>query len=117
MTHELILLIGLAVGVDYSMFYLKREREERAAGRSEGRARSGRSHVRPVSADLGLTVIVAMSGMFLAGVQGMSAFASGTILVVAVAMLGSLTVLPRHSPGSAIGSSEAGPFVQPVATR
>ena len=33
-----ILLIGLAVGVDYSLFYLKREREERAAGRSEGAA-------------------------------------------------------------------------------
>ena len=31
----LVLLVGLAVGVDYSMFYLKREREERAAGRSE----------------------------------------------------------------------------------
>ena len=31
----IILLIGLAVGVDYTMFYLKREREERAAGRSE----------------------------------------------------------------------------------
>ena len=33
-----ILLIGLAVGVDYSLFYLRREREERAAGRSEGAA-------------------------------------------------------------------------------
>jgi RND superfamily putative drug exporter len=42
----------------------------------------------------GLTVIIAMAGMFLAGVQEMSAFAIGTILVVAVAMLGSLTVLP-----------------------
>ena len=30
----MVLLIGLAVGVDYSMFYLRREREERAAGRS-----------------------------------------------------------------------------------
>ncbi len=94
-TYEVILLIGLAVGVDYSMFYLKREREERAAGRSEeaaleaAAATSGRSVL--IS---GLTVIVAMSGMFLAGVQGMSAFASGTIIVVAVAMLGSLTVLP-----------------------
>jgi RND superfamily putative drug exporter len=94
-TYELILLIGLAVGVDYSMFYLKREREERAAGRSEeaaleaAAATSGRSVL--IS---GLTVIIAMSGMFLAGVQGMSAFAVGTILVVAVAMLGSLTVLP-----------------------
>jgi uncharacterized membrane protein YdfJ with MMPL/SSD domain len=94
-TYEVILLIGLAVGVDYSMFYLKREREERAAGRSEqaaleaAAATSGRSVL--IS---GLTVIVAMSGMFIAGVQGMSAFALGTILVVAVAMLGSLTVLP-----------------------
>ena len=93
--YELILLIGLAVGVDYSMFYLKREREERAAGRSEGAAleaaaaTSGRSVL--IS---GLTVIIAMAGMFLAGIQGMSAFAVGTILVVAVAMLGSLTVLP-----------------------
>jgi uncharacterized membrane protein YdfJ with MMPL/SSD domain len=93
--YELILLIGLAVGVDYSMFYLKREREERAAGRSPSAAvaaaaaTSGRSVL--IS---GLTVIVAMAGMFLAGVQGMSAFAMGTIIVVAVAMVGSLTVLP-----------------------
>jgi len=93
--YELILLIGLAVGVDYSMFYLKREREERAAGRSPSAAvaaaaaTSGRSVL--IS---GLTVIIALAGMFLAGVQGMSAFASGTIIVVAVAMLGSLTVLP-----------------------
>ena len=93
--YEVILLIGLAVGVDYSMFYLKREREERAAGRSAeaaleaAAATSGRSVL--IS---GLTVIIAMAGMFLAGIQGMSAFAVGTIIVVAVAMLGSLTVLP-----------------------
>jgi RND superfamily putative drug exporter len=93
--YEVILLIGLAVGVDYSMFYLKREREERAAGRSASAAvaaaaaTSGRSVL--IS---GLTVIIAMAGMFLAGVQGMSAFAMGTIIVVAVAVLGSLTVLP-----------------------
>jgi uncharacterized membrane protein YdfJ with MMPL/SSD domain len=93
--YEVILLIGLAVGVDYSMFYLKREREERAAGRSEEAAlqaaaeTSGRSVL--VS---GLTVIVAMAGMFFAGVEGMTQFGVGTILVVACAMLGSLTVLP-----------------------
>jgi uncharacterized membrane protein YdfJ with MMPL/SSD domain len=93
--YEVILLIGLAVGVDYSMFYLKREREERAAGRSASAAvaaaaaTSGRSVL--IS---GLTVIIAMGGMFFAGVQGMSAFAMGTIIVVAVAVLGSLTVLP-----------------------
>ena len=64
----IVLLIGLAVGVDYSMFYLRREREERAAGRSPrealeiAAATSGRSVL--VS---GLTVIVAMAGMFLTG--------------------------------------------------
>jgi uncharacterized membrane protein YdfJ with MMPL/SSD domain len=91
----LVLLIGLAVGVDYTMFYLRREREERAAGRSEraaleaAAATSGRSVL--VS---GFTVIIAMAGMFLTGDKMFAAFAVATILVVAVAMLGSLTVLP-----------------------
>ena len=48
-----VLLVGLAVGVDYSLFYLKREREERASGKSSpGCARSGRRHLRAVGADL-----------------------------------------------------------------
>jgi uncharacterized membrane protein YdfJ with MMPL/SSD domain len=91
----LVLLIGLAVGVDYTMFYLRREREERAAGRSEraaleaAAATSGRSVL--IS---GLTVIVAMAGMFLTGDKIFASFGVATILVVAVAMLGSLTVLP-----------------------
>jgi len=91
----IVLLIGLAVGVDYSMFYLKREREERAAGRSEqaaleaAAATSGRSVL--IS---GLTVMVAMAGMFLTGDKGFASFGLATMIVVAVAMLGSLTVLP-----------------------
>ncbi|HEU4948759.1 MAG TPA: MMPL family transporter [Kribbella sp.] len=91
----LVLLIGLAVGVDYSMFYLKRERQERAAGRSEGAAlaaaaaTSGRSVL--VS---GLTVMASMAGMFLTGDATFASLALATILVVAVAVLGSLTVLP-----------------------
>ena len=49
----MVLLIGLAVGVDYSMFYLKRERQERAAGRSErGCARGCRRNLRPLGAHL-----------------------------------------------------------------
>ena len=97
---EVILLIGLAVGVDYSLFYLKREREERAAGRSESAAleaaaaTSGRSVL--IS---GLTVMIAMAGMFFAGDPAFSSFAVGTILVVAIAMLGSLTVLPAVLSG------------------
>jgi uncharacterized membrane protein YdfJ with MMPL/SSD domain len=90
-----VLLIGLAVGVDYSMFYLRREREERAAGRSEraaleaAAATSGRSVL--VS---GLTVLVAMAGLFLIGDATFASFAYATMIVVAVAVLGSLTVLP-----------------------
>src|SRR5204863_4248326 len=90
-----VLLVGLAVGVDYSMFYLRREREERAAGRSEraaleaAAATSGRSVL--IS---GLTVMVAMAGMFLTGDATFASFAYATMMVVAIAMVGSLTVLP-----------------------
>ena len=93
--NAVVLLIGLAVGVDYSMFYLKREREERAAGRAEGAsveaaaATSGRSVL--IS---GFTVIVAMAGMFISGDKTFSGFAAATILVVATSVVGSLTVLP-----------------------
>ena len=93
--NEVILLIGLAVGVDYSMFYLRREREERKSGRSEqaalaaAAATSGRAVL--VS---GLTVMVAMAGMYLGGASTFTSFATGTITVVAVAVVGSLTVLP-----------------------
>jgi len=92
---SLILLIGLAVGVDYSLFYLRREREERAKGASEdvalqtAAATSGRAVL--VS---GMTVVIAMAGMFVTGNEGFTSMAVGTIVVVAVAVLGSLTVLP-----------------------
>jgi uncharacterized membrane protein YdfJ with MMPL/SSD domain len=92
---SVILLIGLAVGVDYSMFYLRREREERARGASEdaaletAAATSGRAVL--VS---GITVAAAMAGMYFAGAATFDSFASGTILVVAIAVVGSLTVLP-----------------------
>jgi uncharacterized membrane protein YdfJ with MMPL/SSD domain len=91
----IVLLIGLAVGVDYSLFYLKREREERAAGRGEraaleaAAATSGRSVL--VS---GLTVMVAMAGMLFTGDKTFMGFGLATTIVVAVAVLGSLTVLP-----------------------
>jgi uncharacterized membrane protein YdfJ with MMPL/SSD domain len=93
--NSVILLIGLAVGVDYSLFYLRREREERAAGRGEqasleaAAATSGRAVL--IS---GFTVIIAMAGMYLAGAPTFQSFATGTILVVAVSVVGSLTVLP-----------------------
>jgi uncharacterized membrane protein YdfJ with MMPL/SSD domain len=91
----IVLLIGLAVGVDYTMFYLRREREERAAGKSEeaaleaAAATSGRAVL--IS---GFTVLVAMGGMLLTGDRDFASFGIATMTVVAVAMLGSLTVLP-----------------------
>jgi RND superfamily putative drug exporter len=93
--NAVLLLIGLAVGVDYSLFYIKREREERAAGRDEraaleaAAATSGRSVL--IS---GFTVIVAMAGMLVTGDKSYFSFGISAMMVVAVAMLGSLTVLP-----------------------
>ena len=94
-TMHVMLLVGLAVGVDYCLFYIRRERDERRAGADPHRAlvvaaqTSGRSIW--VS---GLTTIVAMAGMFLTQDTTFVSFAVGTILVVATAVLGSLTVLP-----------------------
>lgn len=94
-TSSVMLLVGLAVGVDYCMFYLRREREERAKGRDAetalriAAATSGRSVL--VS---GLSVVVAMAGMFLSGMRLFEGFATAAILVVLVAVGGSVTVLP-----------------------
>ena len=92
---SVMLLMGLAVGVDYCLFYLRREREERAGGHDPqaslriAAATSGRSVL--IS---GLTVIVAMAGMFLSGMQLFAGFAIATISVVLIAVAGSVTVLP-----------------------
>src|SRR5215470_1160199 len=92
---SVMLLIGLAVGVDYSMFYVKRQREERAAGRpvldaiEVAAATSGRSVL--IS---GLTVLLAMAGMFLTGSKIFYGMGQATMIVVAVAVVGSLTLLP-----------------------
>ncbi|GIH72525.1 MMPL family transporter [Sphaerimonospora thailandensis] len=94
-TSNVMLLIGLAVGVDYSLFYIMRAREERAKGLGKRRAleiaaaTSGRAVL--IS---GITVVVAMAGMFLTGNGVFMGFAEGTILVVLTAVVGSLTVLP-----------------------
>ena len=94
-TSEVVLILGMAVGIDYSLFYLRREREERAKGASHAQAlrvaagTSGRAIV--VS---GLTVMIALAGLFLTGYAVFSGIAIGTIVVVGVAVAGSLTVLP-----------------------
>jgi len=94
-TSEVVLLIGMAVGIDYSLFYLRREREERARGASVAQAlrtaaaTSGRAIV--IS---GLTVMVALAGLFLTGAAIFTGMAFGAIAVVGVAVVGSLTFVP-----------------------
>jgi uncharacterized membrane protein YdfJ with MMPL/SSD domain len=99
--NEIVLLVGLAVGVDYSLFYLRREREEKARGHAPkdavaiAAATSGRAVL--IS---GVTVIVAMAGMLLAGDSTFTALGIGAMLVVFVAMIGSVTVIPALLSGS-----------------
>jgi RND superfamily putative drug exporter len=92
---SVILLMGMAVGVDYSLFYLKREREERALGRTHidaiTIAAETSGHAVVVS---GISVVIAMGGLYLADDAVFSSLATGSIIVVAVAVLASLTVLP-----------------------
>jgi RND superfamily putative drug exporter len=92
---QVVILIGLAVGVDYALFYMRRMVEERDSGRSSddaldvAAATSGRAVL--IS---GFTVMAAMAGMFFSGNPIFSSFGVGTIIVVGVAMIGSLTFLP-----------------------
>ena len=94
-TFEVVVVVGMAVGVDYSLFYLRREREERARGRSfpDALRAAARTSGRTIFVS-GLTVMAAMSGLFFVGGGPFSGMALGTIAVVGIAVLGSLTVLP-----------------------
>jgi RND superfamily putative drug exporter len=95
---EVIILMGMAVGVDYSLFYLKREREER---RRSGGAVDHATAVRLAAATSGRAVMVSAAGVVLctaclyaAGDVIFASLATATIVVVLVAMVSSLTVLP-----------------------
>ena len=92
---SIVLLIGLAVGVDYALFYLRREREERAKGSSTEAAleAAGATSGRAILVS-GFTVMASVAGMFVAGSVWYTSYALGIILVVAIAMVGSVTVLP-----------------------
>jgi RND superfamily putative drug exporter len=92
---SVILCIGLAVGIDYSLFYVRRAREERGHGRTPAGALYAAAATSGGAVLIsGLTVMIAMTGMFLMGNQVFTSFGMGTVLVVAVALVGSLTVLP-----------------------
>ncbi|HSC48816.1 MAG TPA: MMPL family transporter [Gaiellaceae bacterium] len=90
-----VLLIGMAVGVDYALFFVVRSRAERRHGAAVDQAlettlrTSGRAVV--VS---GATVAIAMAGMYIVGVRTLSGIATAAIAVIACAVLGAVTALP-----------------------
>ncbi|MFI5836573.1 MMPL family transporter [Micromonospora sp. NPDC051300] len=92
---SMVLLIGMAVGIDYSLFYLRREREERLAGRNvvEALRITARTSGHAVVVS-GLTVMLCLAGLFLSGMDVFNGVAVGTILVVGLTVLGSVTLLP-----------------------
>ena len=110
----IILMMGMAVGIDYSLFYLRREREERHAGHSahEALLRTARTSGQAVLVS-GVTVLIAMAGMLLSGNAIFTTIGLGTMLVVFASMVGSLTVLPAvlHRLGDKVDKGRI-PFIK-----
>src|SRR5262249_4515198 len=96
-TSSVILLMGMAVGVDYSLFYLKREREERARGARNGEALE-RAAATSGQAVLiaGATVLVAMAGMLFTGSEIFTSIGLGPNVVLFISIIGALHVSPAR---------------------
>jgi RND superfamily putative drug exporter len=92
---NMITMMGLAVGIDYSLFVVSRYREERLAGRDkiEAVARTGATASRAVLFS-GVTVILALVGLLIVPTSIFRSIAIGAILVVFVAIAAALTLLP-----------------------
>jgi RND superfamily putative drug exporter len=92
---QLIVLIGLAVAVDYSLFMVTRFRTERRQGRSVPLAIEVASSTAGRAVFFsGLAVMISLAGLFTLGIQLFTSMAVGTIGVVLVSVIGSLTFLP-----------------------
>ncbi|GAA3881021.1 hypothetical protein GCM10023084_37450 [Streptomyces lacrimifluminis] len=92
---SVVLLIGMAVGVDYFLFHLRREREERQRGRDFKEALQVTARTSGHAVVLsGVTVMLYLSGLYLTGMDGFRSLAVGTTIVVGLTVIGSMTVLP-----------------------
>jgi uncharacterized membrane protein YdfJ with MMPL/SSD domain len=110
-------MLGIGVAVDYSLFILARYREEIAQGASEDEARQTAMRTSGLAvAFSGVTVIVALAGLFLIDSKTMHSMAIGAIVVVAIAILGAATLLPAliktlghraYEPGKVVGKVTA----------
>ena len=92
---NIMTMMGLAVGIDYCLFILSRYREERANGfeKYEAIINSGSTAGRAVLFS-GLTVVLALVGMFIIPEKTFQAFGVGAIVVVFVAVMAGITILP-----------------------
>ncbi len=94
-TGDLVVLIGLAVGIDYSLFMITRYRSERRRGRDKLVAIEVASSTAGRAVFFsGLTVMVSLSGLLFINETFFTGMVVGTIAVVLVALIGSLTFLP-----------------------
>jgi uncharacterized membrane protein YdfJ with MMPL/SSD domain len=94
-TSSVVMLMGLAVGVDYSLFYIRRERAERRNGAGpEAALMASAQTVGRAILIAGVTVVIGLAGLLFTGNPVFVSMALGAIVVVAIAVIGSLTVLP-----------------------
>ena len=92
---QLIVLIGLAVAVDYSLFMITRFRVERRSSRDRLKAIEVSSSTAGRAVFFsGLAVMISLAGLITLGVSLFTSMAIGTISVVLVSVIGSLTFLP-----------------------
>jgi uncharacterized membrane protein YdfJ with MMPL/SSD domain len=106
-------MLGIGVAVDYSLFVLSRYREEIARGSSEDEARQIAMRTSGLAvAFSGVTVIIALAGLFLINSKTMHSMAIGAIVVVAIAILAAVSLLPAliktlghraYEPGKVVG--------------
>ena len=93
--YEMVLLMGLAVGIDYSLFIVNRFREERAAGRPKLDAIEAASNTTGRAVFYaGVTVVVSLAGLLLIGDPLLTGLGLGAIIVVLFSIVASLTLLP-----------------------
>ena len=92
---NVITMMGLAVGIDYSLFVVSRYREERIRGKEklDAIAMAGATASRAVLFS-GMTVVFALLGMLIVPTTIFRSLAAGAIIVVIVSVLVSLTLLP-----------------------
>jgi len=92
---NMITMMGLAVGIDYSLFIVSRYREERAHGRDTmgAIAASAQTASRAVFFSA-MTVVLALLGMLLIPTTIFRSLAAGAIFVVLAALAATLTLLP-----------------------